>query len=107
MALWVIFVSMIIVQIGALLVLKTIVDYSIKTYLLKVLIPFLETLLISIIFPLFIMYVMEEGFLRFVVVSIISLLSVGIATFFVGLNKSERELCMSYYYKVKAVLRVN
>lgn len=107
MALCVLFVSMLIVQIGALLVLKTIVDYSIKTYLRKVLIPFLETLLVSIIFPLFILYVMEEGFLRFVVVSIISLLSVGVTTFFVGLNKSERELCMSYYYKVKAVLRVN
>lgn len=107
MALWVIFVSMIIVQIGALLVLKTIVDYSIKTYLRKVLIPFLETLLVSIIFPLFILSVMEEGFLRFVVVSIISLLSVGVATYFLGLNRSERELCLSYYYKVKAVLRVN
>lgn len=107
MALWVIFVSMIIVQIGALLVLKTIIDYSIKTYLRKVLIPFLETLLVSIIFPLFILYVMEEGLFRFVVVSIISFLSIVAATFFVGLNKSERELCLLYYSKVKTVLRLN
>lgn len=101
MALWVLFVSMFIVQIGALLVLKTIVDYSILSYLRKVVFPFLGTILVSIFFSLFIMHVMAEGFFRFAVVTIVSLISVPLATYFIALTKTERNIIKSYYFKIK------
>lgn len=101
MALWVIFASMIIVQIGALLVLKTIVDYSIMNYLRYVILPFLLIVVLSIAPPLFVLNLMEEGVKRFVILTSISFIATGMATYYVALNKTEKEICMSFLAKLR------
>lgn len=105
MALIVIFFSMIAVQIGALIVLKSIVDYSVKDYLKQVVGAFFLTVVTSIGIPVIIYLIMPQGLFRFIIVVISSLISVSITFFFLGMSKAEKELSINIYNSLRKKLR--
>lgn len=92
-ALVVLLVLDIIRQIVALGVLKSIVhEFSLRTYFYGIVMPLGVVSLLSLIFPLLVHNFMAEGFFRFLVVLIVSLISVVMSIYAVGLSKNEKNL---------------
>lgn len=90
-ALIVLLVLDIIRQVVALFVLKSIVnEFSLRKYLNGVILPLTIVAFISVLVPLFVHYYMQEGVLRFFVVLVLSILSIGICIYLLGLNQTER-----------------
>lgn len=91
-ALWILFILMAIVQIASLIVLKSIVDYSIINYVHKIVLPVLYVMLISCLPPYLIHHFMTEGYLRLLTVGLFSIMEIAIVAYCVGLSKSEKDL---------------
>lgn len=79
-------------QIASLVILKSIINYSIKDYFLKVILPFLVLIIFTIWPSSIIRFLMAEGLFRFVLVCAASMISVIIGIYFFVLNKSEKSL---------------
>ena len=92
-ALVVLLVLDIIRQIVALLVLRSIVsEFSLMEYFRGVVIPLIAVALLSMVCPLLTRYLILGGFLRFCIVLIVSVLSVVVSAYVVGLNKNEKNI---------------
>lgn len=91
-ALWMVFATMVITQIVALFVLKTIVSFKIADYLKRTIAPIFLVLISTLWVPSLIHFSMEECWLRFVLVVIFSLVTVALSVYLVGLSKPERVL---------------
>lgn len=89
-ALWVMLVIMAIGQFFALIILKTIVNYSLKDYAVKVILPIIKVAALSIILPYFLHSAMPSGILRFILISIFSVLETLIIASIVGTTSSEK-----------------
>lgn len=100
-ALLMVFVWAVLSQIASLYILKTIVEYSIKDYLLKVLAPVLTLLILTFWPPLIIRFSLDEGLLRFLIVCFVSISVSSIGVYFVALNKSEKRLFKEFVFKFK------
>lgn len=91
-ALWILFIMTGIVQVASLIVLKSIVNYSIINYVHKIVFPVLYVVLISCLPPYLVHRFMPEGYLRFLIVGFFSIVEVTIIAYYVGLSKSEKNL---------------
>lgn len=92
-ALVVLLVLDIIRQIVALVVLKSIVnEFSLMKYFRGVVIPLIAVALLSMVFPLFIHHFIPGEFLRFCIVLVVSVLSVVMSAYIVGLDKNEKSI---------------
>lgn len=96
---WISFVFTMFMQTASLFVLRSLVDFSIRKYVRKVLYPFFLVIATSFFIPLFPYYYMVGGFMRFCVVTVVSLLSSGLSLYFMGLDKKERSLINSFLVK--------
>ena len=80
-------------QIIAIVILKGIVtEFSYKEYLVKVIIPFVKVIVTSLLLPLLVQKHIEEGLIRFVIITIVSLISVCLSTYILGINKEEKHI---------------
>ena len=61
----------------------------------KILMPSTAVTLLTVALPLFIIYFMEEGWLRLILVCVSSETTLGLSAFYIGLNKSERSRIIS------------
>ena len=91
------FITMMLAQIIALIVLKRIVRYSIKEYIRKVLFPFIGVVLICSPIIYFTSTLFNEGLLRFCIITSISTIVVGIAIYIIGLNAKEKSLIRNMF----------
>lgn len=91
-ALWILFILMIFVQIAAMIVLKTIVNYSYKDYLEKVIFPIIRVVVLSFLFPYLLHHFMINGVTRFVLVVILAVITASVTTYCVGLSLSEKAI---------------
>ena len=89
------FVFRIIYQIVSVLILRTLITLSARRYLQDVIFPMLLVVLLSIVMPYFLHVLMNEGWTRLFIVGGVSVISVLISSFFVGLNVNERNLVFS------------
>ena len=99
-ALWVSFFVMLFAQAVALWVLKRIVNYSIRHYITKVVIPVLLLVLVTFFIPLIPFHLLEEGLLRLAVVVIVSITSVSAIAYFIVLDSSEKTLIRQFVGKL-------
>lgn len=89
-------------QIAALAILKSIVkEFSTNRYCRDVIMPVIIVSLLSLIFPLLVHSLMEEGFIRALAVLMISIFTITINIYFVGLNNNEKELIQQILQKIK------
>ena len=72
------------------LILYRIVPFSSLGYIRRVLLPLLLMSLTTIPFPLMIIFYLEDGWLRFIVVTLVSVLFTALSAYLVALNKEER-----------------
>lgn len=103
-ALWVTFASMIICQISALFILKTIVDYSIVEYFRVAICPFVFLVLVTIVPPFLVHSALEMGFVRFVIVVSFSMFEILIVAYFVALSKPEQALFKDMFIQLKTLI---
>jgi putative transmembrane protein len=94
-ALWMVFLSMTLAQIAALVILKGLIEYSIKDYITKVLCPITFVIISTIWIPYIIKSNIELGFMRFFIEGVTSVLAVCISVYFLGLNNTEKNLIKS------------
>lgn len=94
-ALWMVFLSMTLAQIAALVILKGLIEYSIKDYITKVLCPITFVIISTIWIPYIIKSNIELGFMRFFIEGVTSVLVVCISVYFLGLNNTEKNLIKS------------
>lgn len=85
----------VIVQIVRLFVLRKLLPFSIRNYFVKVIIPTIMVFLLSSILPYLCKHIMPNALLYSFIVCFISVVSVGIFAWFVGLNKEEKNLLLS------------
>ena len=94
--LWVTLVVSALAHFVGLLILRSIAPFSIKDYVVEIIIPFLFVVLVSFVAPLIVHLWMLESFIRFVVVLFVSMACILPAIYFVGMNRSERHLVKSF-----------
>lgn len=98
-ALWTVFVTVIIAQIFALRVLKTIIEYKYMEYVKRVLVPLFFVVITTVYIPVFIANQLDEGWIRFLIVSITSAIIISVSTYYCALTKSEQELLLHFLRK--------
>lgn len=92
--------SMIIAQINALLILKRIVQYSIRHYLQRVILPLMMVIATTIWFPIGIKLFLESSFIRLLIVIILSFSVTIISIMLFGLNQEEKKMTKQILNKV-------
>ena len=80
----------------SLFILKTIVQYSIKEYVKKVLVPFLLLVVLTFLFPILPHLILPEGFVRLLVVIMTTVITIIPVIYFVSLDKEEKQMINSF-----------
>ena len=78
-------------QFFRMFMLRKLINIPMKEYMKNIYLPIVSTVLVSIILPIFVHRLLMEGWLRFIVVGFICVISVGVSSFFIGLTNYERE----------------
>lgn len=81
-------------QIVCLFIVRKLVSFSLREYFVKVIVPIAIVFLISLVIVTPLHFFMNEGFLRLIIVSAVSVIVVGLSFFFIAFNKSERQLTL-------------
>lgn len=103
---WVSFVFTFLMQIASLLILRSIISFSLSKYVKRVIFPFIFFVSISFPVPLIPHYMLCDGFLRLFVVSIVSI-SISLLSFYcVGLDNNEKILVNSFLFKFLPVKKM-
>ena len=93
-------------QIVALLVLKNIInEFSLKKYVNEVVIPLIIVALLAMMLPMLIHHCMSESIMRFCVVLILSVLTVGGSIYTIGLNQVEKNLVKQLLINIRKKLK--
>ena len=79
-----------IAQFSRLYILKRQIKLSIRTFFVSVYFPIIITSIFATIIPVLLHYQFNEGWLRFIVVTLSSMVSVFLFVWFLGLHKNER-----------------
>lgn len=98
--LWVSLIMTLFGHVVGMIILKSIVDYSIKEYIVEILIPLFKLLFISFAFPLIPHLLLGEGMIRLLVVTVVSVLTIGLVSYFVCFNSSEKQLINSFITRI-------
>lgn len=83
-----------------LYMLKNMIGLSVRQYLRKVYFNVLIVTMLSAIFPYIIFNCLNETFINFILICIVSIISTCVVIFYIGSNKQERQFILS---KVKAI----
>lgn len=93
------FVFMLLGHIICLILLRSIIFYSIKDYIIKVIWPCALLSIAACILPSLLHVMMDESFMRLFIVSIVSGICVLFFSFYLGMNISERALVTDFVKK--------
>lgn len=91
------FVHLLLVSIGhyvRILLVQPLINLDVKEYVQQVIVRVLLVMLIAPILPALFHFGMHEGILRFLSVSLFSVVSIGLTSWWVGINAGEKELIM-------------
>lgn len=93
-----------IAQLARMLMLKKLIKLSVKAYYKHIYMPLLGVVVLSSILPLYVRSLMDESFLRLIIVGFVSVVSVGVCSFLIGFTKSERSFVID---KIVAKIKNN
>lgn len=97
LALLIVFICRTAGHIVGLFIVRTLVDFSLRQYLTKVILQILFVIGCSFAVSLPIHYIMHEGFLRLILVTISSVSALALSLFFVAFNDNERSLTIHLF----------
>lgn len=87
------------VLIARMFLLKSMVGLKINIYMKNVFMPIIFTTIIAIILPIITYRIIEPGFIRFIVVCFVSVVSVFFATIYIGITSAERKAIVNGFIK--------
>ena len=90
----------------SLWILKGIVDFSMRQYILKILVPLTLFSIVAIIVPTGIRFILTQGWIRLIILLIVSTMSILVSFYYVGLNKQERLLVCDYVQLLKNKIQI-
>lgn len=93
-------VIQIIVQLVCMIILKSLVEYSLRDYVVMVLVPLTLVSLFTIVPSGVVHYIMDGGFIRLLCVTLVSTVSLIGSTLIVALNSGEKEMIYSLIHKI-------
>lgn len=67
------------------------IGFPIRAFIMQVLLRVVVVTVISFVFPIFILSIMPYGFVRFILVSLVSFVSIVTSTFVLGMDSNERK----------------
>ena len=79
-------------QVIRLLFMRKMINLSLRQYAKDVIIPICSVSIISVIAPLLVFSYMQEGVLRLISVCVVSIVSIAITTYMLGLRRNERQV---------------
>lgn len=82
-------------QIIRLLFIGALIKISFKQYFSEVIKKIFPVTIISLLLPIFFFYTLSQNFISFIVISFISIVSVCVSVFFLGINSKEKEFVIS------------
>ena len=82
------------VQLVRLYIMKGLLEFPALLFLKSVIVPIVLTVSLSLPIPYFIRTSMESSFLRLCTTCFISIISVGVASYFCGLTQAERQVVL-------------
>jgi O-antigen/teichoic acid export membrane protein len=94
-----------IAQFARMYMLRNLINLPLRAYLKNIYLPVISVVLISIILPLYIQTLFPEGFLRLIYVGLVSVMSVGITVFIIGLTKGERNFFVDKAFSIIKIKR--
>lgn len=80
-----------IAQFFRMFMLRRLINLRIWEYMKNIYIPITATLIVAAILPIFVHKQLEEGWIRFLMVTLTCVFSVSLSAFFIGFTKNERE----------------
>lgn len=89
-----------IAQFARMYMLRNLIDLPISAYLKHIYKPIVIVMVLSCLCPILIQQQMHEGLLRLIVVSVVSLISVGTVIILIGITKNERAFIFSKIYHI-------
>lgn len=90
------FVFVTIGQVASLYILRSIEYFSIRDYFRQIIIPLSLVTLVSLLSALLIKYLLTEGFLRLLLVALVSIAVIALMTYSVCLNVSEKSIVKNF-----------
>ena len=93
-------------QVARLIMVRDRLKLSIRKYILKVYLPIVMVTIIAAIIPLLVYNSMTEGLVKFFIVSIVSVMSVSLTSFIIGLTYSERQFFINKFKLISAKIRI-
>ena len=97
---WVLFWMTLITHVALVITLRKLIVYSVALYFKDVILRSLLVVSLSCWFPWFSHHTLSDGFGRLIIVVLTSVFFSSIASYIIGLNKSEREICKYFIYKL-------
>lgn len=94
LALLVVFICRTAGHIVGLFIVRDLVNLSLRQYLLKVVIPIMIVIMLSLGVSLPIHFLMNEGFMRLLLVTIVSVSTAGLSLYYIAFEKHERSLAL-------------
>lgn len=80
-----------IAQFFRMFMLRKLINLRIWEYMKNIYIPIIATMIVAIILPIFVRKQFEEGWIRFLIVTLTCFFSVGLCAFLIGFTQHERE----------------
>jgi O-antigen/teichoic acid export membrane protein len=84
-----------------ILLLRKLIEYSVKYFMTKVIFPILSASFFASLLPIFLSNIMMQCFLRLVIVTLSSIISVSLFMYFIGLNKDERRMVKNVIINIR------
>ena len=92
-------------QLARMLMLRKLIDLPLRAYLRHIYAPVIVVVLVSCLLPLYVNYLLPVGLMRFLVVGVTCVVSVGTSAFLLGLTKDERRFFSSKALKLLRIKR--
>lgn len=89
-----------IAQFSRMFMLRKLINLSILSYMKNIYIPIILTVVMAIILPIFVHMQMNQGWIRFIIVSFTSFISVGLFAFLIGLTNTEKSFIIGKVLKI-------
>ena len=90
-------------QFTRMYMLRKLINLPVRQYLHNIYFPIVATVVVAIILPIIIHMQLADGWMRFIAVGFVSVLSVGASAFFIGFTKNER---LFFWDKGLHILRI-
>lgn len=93
-------------QVIRLFFIRSLIKISFNQYFSEVVAKILPVTIISIVLPILLINILPQNFISFILISIVSTLSVGISVFFLGINGTEKGFVIIKIYDLLQKIKI-